>query len=267
MKQRLITSLVGLIIFFTVIYGFPKNGIIAVFCLLCALAATEVVCANKSLSASKLFVFISGIMGGFIPFFVVYQSLSKLALFALIYLVVIIVFAITNKIAFNKGRFIQSYLGVFVVTYLLSSVMKILIFAPDGKFYVLLPFAIAWLTDVFAMQGGMRIGKHKLCPKISPKKTVEGSLCGIAGGIFGAVVIGSIFKQIDISISMLIIMGFLGSVVSQLGDLSMSLVKRLNQVKDFGKIFPGHGGVLDRFDSVMLSAPFVELMLRNMGIM
>ena len=267
MRQRLITSLVGLAVFFAVLYGLPVKGIVMVFALLCAIASFEMCSINKGLSASKSFMAISAVMGGLVPIAVVAGGISYVAVLMLVHIAVISIFAIIKAVEFTKGRFIQSFFGTFVLIYLLSAVIKIFIFDENGKLCVLLPFAIAWLTDVFAQQVGMRFGKKKLCPKISPKKTVAGSVGGLFGGVFGAVAIGLIFPQIGIGVWDLILMGFFGSIISQIGDLSMSMAKRLNDVKDFGNIFPGHGGVLDRFDSVMLAAPFVELILRNLDIM
>lgn len=267
MKQRVITGVVGIIIFFIVVYGLPDAGITTVFSILCGIASYEAISINATMGKNKLYLLISAVMGAMIPVTVLYGGIKALAVLALAYLAVIIIFAVTKKIEFNTGRFLQSYIGVFGVTFLLSSVMKILILSTYGDIYVLLPFAIAWCTDILAQQFGMHLGKHKLCPKISPKKTVEGSLGGLLGGVIGVLLVSLLFKEQEISMLVLVLMGFFGSMIAQIGDLSMSMLKRLNKVKDFGNLFPGHGGVLDRFDSVMLAAPFVELILRSLGIM
>ena len=120
---------------------------------------------------------------------------------------------------------------------------------------VWLVFLTAFGTDIMAYFTGYAIGKHKLCPEISPKKTIEGSIGGIIGstilcGLFGY------FFTCGLFIDCLII-GALGGVVSQLGDLTASIFKRKMGIKDFGNLIPGHGGVLDRFDSVLFTAPMV----------
>ena len=113
----------------------------------------------------------------------------------------------------------------------------------------------AFGTDVMAYFSGYLLGKHKLCPKISPKKTIEGSI----GGILGSVILSGIFGYFvmpDLIVHCLII-GVLGGIVSQFGDLTASIFKRKMGIKDYGNLIPGHGGILDRFDSVLFTGPMV----------
>ncbi|MBQ7699126.1 MAG: phosphatidate cytidylyltransferase [Clostridia bacterium] len=125
---------------------------------------------------------------------------------------------------------------------------------PNGAFDFPLIFISAWMTDWFAYMIGSKLGKHKLCPTISPKKSIEGAVGGIIGNVVGfaiyAVVLAIFFPQIKPNYIPLFIAAIVLSVVSQLGDLFMSLVKRRFNIKDFGKMIPGHGGILDRFDSI-----------------
>jgi phosphatidate cytidylyltransferase len=116
-------------------------------------------------------------------------------------------------------------------------------------------FLTAFGTDIMAYFTGYAIGKHKLCPKISPKKTIEGSI----GGILGSVLLCGLFGYFVIPGLLLhcIIIGVLGGVVSQFGDLTASIFKRKMGIKDYGNLIPGHGGILDRFDSVLFTAPMV----------
>ena len=102
---------------------------------------------------------------------------------------------------------------------------------------------------------GMLLGKHKLCPKISPKKTIEGSI----GGILGSVILCAAFSAIFVPQLLVhsIIIGVLGGIISQFGDLTASIFKRKMGIKDYGNLIPGHGGILDRFDSVLFTAPMV----------
>lgn len=113
----------------------------------------------------------------------------------------------------------------------------------------------AFATDIFAYFTGYLFGKHKLCPSISPKKTIEGAF----GGVFGSVVLSVVFILIIQPDLLLhgIVMGVLGSVISQFGDLTASIIKRKIGIKDYGDLIPGHGGILDRFDSVLFTAPFI----------
>lgn len=138
-----------------------------------------------------------------------------------------------------------------------------------GEYLYLLAFLGAWVTDIFAYFTGMLLGRHKLIPDVSPKKTVEGAIGGVVFCTLSFVGFGLIYNHFwvadgekTIPLAAMAIVGFLVSIVSQVGDLSLSLLKRKYGIKDFGKIFPGHGGVLDRFDSVlavsiMLTVSFV----------
>ena len=131
-------------------------------------------------------------------------------------------------------------------------------FIRGGQYFYLLAFVGAWVTDTFAYFTGMLLGKHKLIPDVSPKKTVEGAVGGVVFCTLSFVGFGLLYNHLwvadgekSIPLLAMAIVGFIVSIVSQIGDLSLSLLKRKYGIKDFGKIFPGHGGVLDRFDSVL----------------
>ena len=136
----------------------------------------------------------------------------------------------------------------------MASIMYIRDFSESGKYLYLLIFLGAWITDIFAYFTGYFIGKHKLIEDVSPKKTIEGSIggivfCAASFALFGWIV-NQFFGQ-SANILFLIVSGVILSVVSQIGDLIMSVIKRHYGIKDFGKLFPGHGGMLDRFDSIL----------------
>ncbi|MCR5671331.1 MAG: phosphatidate cytidylyltransferase [Butyrivibrio sp.] len=132
-----------------------------------------------------------------------------------------------------------------------------------GIYLAWIPF-IAWVCDTCAYFAGRAFGKHKMAPTLSPKKTVEGAI----GGILGSVLVGAIFGYVlyvnetrDISvIFILMIITFFGSIIAQLGDLLASGIKRDHDIKDYGRIIPGHGGIMDRFDSVIFVIPSVYFM-------
>ena len=113
----------------------------------------------------------------------------------------------------------------------------------------------AFVTDIMAYFSGYFFGKHKLCPKISPKKTIEGSI----GGTLGTMIVSGLFGYFVMPEIMVhcMIMGALGAVFSQFGDLTASIFKRKMGIKDYGHLIPGHGGILDRFDSVLFTAPLI----------
>ena len=115
-------------------------------------------------------------------------------------------------------------------------------------------FAAPWVTDTFAYLFGRLLGKHKLIPEVSPKKTVEGSVAGIVFCMIYVILFGFVCSKIwgvTCNYAILAALGVLLSIVGQIGDLAMSVIKREYNIKDYGKIMPGHGGALDRFDSVL----------------
>ena len=178
----------------------------------------------------------------------VYVYLMMAALF-IFYLFALCVF-IPSKYNIETNGFC-GLMCIYVLAGTISAVM--LCELPSGKFAFPLIFISAWMTDACAYGVGRKLGKHKLCPTISPKKSVEGALGGIAGNVIGFIiyaVIIQIFTQTTPKYIALIITAIGLSVISQLGDLIMSLVKRRFGIKDYGKIIPGHGGMLDRFDSI-----------------
>ncbi len=141
-------------------------------------------------------------------------------------------------------------IGILYIPYLLFHILYL-----DGSNYLWIIFLIAFGTDTFAYLVGSKFGNKKLCPEISPKKSVEGALGGIAGSILVTMVYSSFF---DLSpLWSFGILALVGSIISQLGDLTASRIKRIAGIKDYGKIMPGHGGMMDRFDSIIFTAPVV----------
>jgi len=121
---------------------------------------------------------------------------------------------------------------------------------PDGRSWALFTLLVTWVTDVGAYLGGMALGKHKLAPKISPGKSWEGAVCGaLAAALTG----GALAQVFDIPVGYAVLGGFLLGVLGELGDLVESSLKRFGNVKDSGKVMPGHGGALDRFDSLLFT--------------
>jgi phosphatidate cytidylyltransferase len=147
----------------------------------------------------------------------------------------------------------KSILGFFYIGLLPSFAFRIFDL-PHGSIWFLLMLSVVFAGDTFAYLIGARWGKHKLMPKISPKKTVEGSL----GGLIGSVVVASLFHVfIPLPFESFIAMGLSIGIVAQLGDLFESMLKRVANRKDSGRLMPGHGGVLDRLDGVLFAAPIV----------
>ena len=143
---------------------------------------------------------------------------------------------------------------VLYVATAMNSLLYVRDFEAGGQYIYFLIFIGAWITDTFAYFTGLLFGKHKLIEDVSPKKTIEGSIGGIlfcALFFVGFGLIVDYFFDCEANVFFLFISGIITSVISQVGDLIMSVIKRHYQIKDFGKIFPGHGGMLDRFDSIL----------------
>lgn len=154
-----------------------------------------------------------------------------------------------------------TFIGFFYVCILFFYILKVRS-QVYGELFVWLIFISAWGSDTAAYFTGISIGKHKLCPKLSPKKTIEGALGGVVGGsalcfLYGVLITYFIGVSIIYFPMICAAIGGIGAMVSQLGDLTASSIKRYANIKDYGSLFPGHGGVLDRFDSILFTAPFV----------
>ena len=136
---------------------------------------------------------------------------------------------------------------------------------PDGKYLVWLIFLASWGSDTCAYCTGMLIGRHKMTPILSPKKTIEGAAGGVLGAAFLGFLYASVFRKGFVLISnpgiACAISCAVGALISMIGDLTASGIKRDYQVKDYGHLIPGHGGILDRFDSVLFTAPAVYFAL------
>lgn len=153
----------------------------------------------------------------------------------------------------------------FLIAYCLSSVVRVANQTGDLRAsYVFLPILIPFVVDAGAMIVGKYLGKRKLTPHLSPKKTVEGAIGGLVVGVVIAIVYGIVFHfitKVEVNYYFLAVYGLLGGVITQVGDLFFSYLKRNRKIKDFGHIFLEHGGVLDRFDSVIFAAPVIELLI------
>ena len=141
-----------------------------------------------------------------------------------------------------------------------------------GIYIVWMIFISSWICDTCAYLSGMLLGKHKLAPILSPKKSIEGAI----GGVLGSALVGAIFGYFVEPVigysgiwMMFPVIGACGAVVSQIGDLAASAIKRNYNIKDYGRIIPGHGGIMDRFDSVIFAAPMIyflaELFMKQAG--
>ncbi|WP_291965685.1 phosphatidate cytidylyltransferase [Caloramator sp.] len=253
MKTRIISALVAIpILLFFVISGglILKIGVSVVT----AIAVYEYINAFE-----KKYRIITPLL---IIFYLINQFIfytSDLSKYNTILIYTLLLISMAYPIFNKKYSIISSAFTVVGYIYIISffNLLVKINEMKNGNKLIWMVFLIAWCCDTFAYFTGMFFGKRKLCPEVSPKKTVEGSIGGILGSIVGLVIWKIFNGNIEITYIQLIILGIIGAVVSQIGDLSASLIKRHVGIKDYGNIMPGHGGILDRFDSILFIIPVV----------
>ena len=175
------------------------------------------------------------------------------------FLIVIMAIYVFAYPKYHSNHVMLAFFGLFYVGIMLSYVYQTRML-PGGAFLVWLIFVCSWGCDTSAYCVGMLLGKHKLAPVLSPKKSIEGAV----GGVFGAALLGVLygfcvnrFAGANANLIAYAIISAVGAVISQIGDLAASGIKRNHNIKDYGKLIPGHGGILDRFDSVIITAPII----------
>jgi phosphatidate cytidylyltransferase len=250
MLKRTIASLILLPLFIFVIYGGTPLYILEM--VVVAIALHEFYKAFRAKNMNPIFI-----LGYIFSVYLAAKNIFGLPIwytYAIIFILFLIgiVHILSGK--YDVMDFSVTFLGIFYIGLLFDFIIITMDNFAKGSIYVWIIFVIAFATDTFAYFIGSMIGKHKLIPSISPKKTIEGCVGGILGSAFSCVVFGYIF---GLNMTLMFFLGCVGSVIAQLGDLFASSIKRFAGIKDYGKIIPGHGGILDRFDSVLLVAPFV----------
>lgn len=263
MKTRVITACALLPLLLIIVLFAPKICTAILFGVMAAVAAFELIKSTGSTDAK--FLLVGTEISAFIVCIISYFGFNSTTMLICIFAFTILIFAaiMIHKMSIPFDKAFVCFAGGIVIPYLLSALIRIHTM-DNGKYYILIPFVMAFLSDTGAYFVGVAIGKHKLAPNISPKKTVEGVFGGIAGAIIG-MVLYCVVLQVGFSFKpnyvFAIIYGALGSVAAVFGDLCFSVIKRQTGIKDYGNLFPGHGGVLDRFDSMLVVAPLAELLL------
>lgn len=267
MKSRIIVAAIGIPLLLAVIFFLPLWVFAVVVGAICALAAFELLrCAVPKLGGfSTPFARIVTICTMAEAFAVPLTALASFSSLPIIFaLLVFGLMALSYKtereISYNSALIIV-FAGAFYPN-LMTSLVTLGQYE-HGEVYIMIPIIITFACDSGAYFAGTYLGKHKLAPNVSPSKTIEGSIGGFAAGILILLLYGFILKLcgFEVSFGILAIYGFLGSLACQLGDLAFSAIKRTYNVKDFGTIFPGHGGALDRFDSMSFVAPVIAILL------
>ena len=160
---------------------------------------------------------------------------------------------------YHAEQVMAAFFGVVYVAVMLSFIY-LTRSLPDGKFLVWLIFLCSWGCDTCAYCVGMLIGKHKMAPVLSPKKSIEGAV----GGVAGAALLGMIYAAATQGkMAEYALICAVGALISMVGDLAASAIKRNQNIKDYGKLIPGHGGILDRFDSVIITAPVIYYLAKT----
>lgn len=264
MTKRVLVAVVCIPIIFVIFFWLPPIFLPIMISVLSMIALHEVLWSTGFVKNAK----ISGLsiaLSGVIPFWVFIGEGMKSALCGIfLYFVAMFAFAISSRYTVTLEKMGGSFFFAMLIPYFLSTFVR-LDSMELGKYLILIPLVAAFTSDAFALFAGMAFGKHKLAPELSPKKTVEGAIGGLIGAVTCCLIYGAVMQYgfgLKVHYLFLAVYGALGSVVSQLGDLSFSYIKRQYGLKDFGNIFPGHGGVLDRFDSVIFCAPLIEILIR-----
>lgn len=255
MKTRIITAAIGIPALLLVIF-LPWSIVFS-----CAVACISAVSVYEVLKIANVWqhrhLAISAVVFSAVaPFFNRIPS----ALVMLLCMAYVVVLMLTYLKEHQTITFEKVGLAFFASMYIaisLSCASYLRSMNDHGLFYLMLAFGIAWFADSGAYFVGVFFGKHKLCPAISPKKTVEGFVGGLASSIVLSLLLTWIYdaaflKHVDnVSYGTVLLLAFVGALLSVIGDLFASLIKRQYDVKDFGNFFPGHGGMMDRFDSLL----------------
>ena len=265
MITRILTAVVLLIIFVPVLFFSHTLIFDFTIAIISLVAAFELLrCVNI---IKKYVISVPSLVVAFVtPLSYRYISNEAILLIVVVYLFGLLY----SSIFFRKEHSTSTIsLAFFCTVYVTISFTSILATRelPHGDIMYLLIFIAAWSTDTFAYFTGKLFGKHKLLPAISPKKTIEGTVggiifCSLAFIIYGYIIVNFFERSSkEPSYILLGIAGIVVSIVAQLGDLAASAIKRNYDADDFGTIFPGHGGIIDRFDSVMAVAPVIMLIV------
>jgi len=266
MKQRLIIAAVFVPLLFIVMFFLPSYVFAVVVAIVSAMCAYELLRAiggalNDRIVIYTVFAAVLVTLGAYFDVGTPAFIAVVLVLMSLLFFEAIRAFGGQRRVFFLQVMI--SLFGGAIIPYLLSTLVSMKNMQ-EGRLFVLLPVISAFITDAGAYFAGVTLGKKKAFPMVSPGKTVEGFLGGLVAGVasvflYGVVLLYNTFHEINFPL--LILYGAVGAVFTELGDLAFSYLKREFGIKDFGRLLPGHGGMLDRFDSMVFTAPAMYLLL------
>lgn len=263
MLGRIMVALVGIPLLIVILFFSPVIVLTVAFSALCAIAAYELLGATQAVHNRRLVLY-AVLFAILVPLWY-YFGCRIVGAVGGVFVLMLLLFgeAIASRQTMQVEEMAMTVFAALVVPSMLS-VFVLMADLEHARLYMFLPFVCAFTSDAFALFAGMRFGKHKLAPHLSPKKTIEGSVGGFLGAALCCVLYGLFISKVLGHAPVywvLALYGLLGSLVSQLGDLSFSYIKRQYGIKDYGHLFREHGGVLDRFDSVTFCAPLTYLLL------
>ena len=187
-------------------------------------------------------------------------KVPELMIFSIVVVAALLVFVVKYP-KYSANQLFSTIFGIFYIPVMISFIFKTRENIAYGQWLAWMVYVSSWGSDTCAYAVGRLFGRHKLAPNLSPKKSIEGSVGGIVGSALIGVIFGLIMSNFTGKSENLIIIfaviGGLGSVISQIGDLAASGIKRNYDIKDYGHLIPGHGGILDRYDSILITAPIV----------
>lgn len=255
-RTRLLSGIV-LVIVLVATVGSGGNVLFAVLGIISLIGLSEL---YKVVGVHNKVLGFAGYLGAAAYYGLVYAGrMEFVTMLSILFLVLVMAVYVFTFPEFRAEQVMTVYFGLFYVAVMLSYVYLTRELASGGT-VVWLIFLSSWGCDTCAYCVGVLIGKHKMAPKLSPKKSVEGGI----GGIVGAAVLGAVFALAmnqwggaQASPLYYAVICGVGGMISQVGDLAASAVKRNHEIKDYGKLIPGHGGILDRFDSVIFTAPVI----------
>lgn len=187
-------------------------------------------------------------------------KVPELMIFSIVVVAALLIFVVKYP-KYSANQLFSTIFGIFYIPVMISFIFKTRETIAFGQWLAWMVYVSSWGSDTCAYAVGRLFGRHKLAPSLSPKKSIEGSVGGIIGSALIGVIFGLIMSNFTGKSENLIIIfaviGGLGSVISQIGDLAASGIKRNYDIKDYGHLIPGHGGILDRYDSIIITAPIV----------
>lgn len=261
--KRILTGVIGLPIVAAILILGNKYVIDVVFAIIAAISIHEYFGATKKqYKPVKWIGYIVSLCIAFIHVIPIEVWTKILIMSIPTSIVLLFISVIFTSMKIQPKDIFVTFFGIcYVIGFLVF--IPLLYAMPNGKFLIWYIFIAAWGTDTFAYAVGMKFGKHKIT-KISPKKSVEGCIGGTIGAVVIALIYTAVVKQyVDLELSYVFVgvITLILSVLSQLGDLSASSIKREMDIKDYGNLIPGHGGMLDRIDSIIFVAPFAYFLL------